>query len=132
MFFLKKPSLVRYVNFKTEIVTAWVLLLSSVLYCYGGIIKQIMTNPTGDRDTIWLSGFRVSEKKAYHPSLCLRPQTIFQDAPESLESNSITCHLLDIIICTIMYPYVMLQPLKSLFFLVYSLIIIIIMDKGWY
>ena len=55
-----------------------------------------MTNPSGNRDTIWLSGFRGGlEKMACHPRLRLGRQTIFPDPPESLESNSITCHPLD-------------------------------------
>ena len=37
----------RLIDFKTEVCTVWVLLLSLVWH-YGGIIKQIMTNPSGD------------------------------------------------------------------------------------
>ena len=67
-------------------------------YHHGGITKEIMTNPSGDRDTISLSGLRGgggSGKMACHPGLRLGQQTIFPDPPESLESNSITCHPLD-------------------------------------
>ena len=48
-----------------------------------------MTNPSGDRDTIWLSGFRGVWKNGLSPSASP------PDPPESLESNSITCHPLD-------------------------------------
>ena len=61
-----------------------------------------MTNPSGDRDTISLLGFRGGGggKIAFHPLFRLGRMIVFPDPtppppPESFESNSSICHHLD-------------------------------------
>ena len=50
-------------------------------YHDGGIIKQIMTNPSGDRDTISLSGFRGVWKNSLSPLASPRVTDYFSKPP---------------------------------------------------
>ena len=42
----------RYINFKREVCTVWFLLLSKVLPLWRYNKTNVMTNPSGDGDTI--------------------------------------------------------------------------------
>ena len=55
------------------------------------MIKQVMTNHTGDRDIISRDSVGVW-KNGLSPLALPRATNNFPDPPESLESNSITCH----------------------------------------
>ena len=78
----------KYLTFKTEACTVRDLLFSLVLplWRYGGILKQLTTNPLGDRDILFDSQDSVgSGNIACHPWLRLVRQTII---PKLFKKNT--------------------------------------------
>ena len=71
---------------KTNVCTVWVILLSLVLPLRR--YNRKMINPSGDMDTILLTGFRGVWINGLSPSASPQGDRPFFQTPESLELNS--------------------------------------------